>query len=250
MSIHYVIINKKQLTALSLAMSKEEARYYLKGVCFQLIEDRSDDHENNYVLATATDGHVLVNIKLASYIHAYGGVQFIAPSGFIKHALKLMKAKGDYVIVYNDKKQEIGLSDPQGATMPIAKQITAWNPAERKHVVMREEYYKAIDGTYPDYVRLILKSDVFPEDNELTYAYSTERKRIVRILDLLGDDRDTLSFRSTGFGNNAVYRSPVELSVSYTILLSALRKPWVGEISEKDSRVCVNLNTGEPYTEN
>lgn len=247
MALHYVDINKKQLTAVSLAMSKGEVRFYLNGVCFQL----SDDSDNNQVLVTATDGYLLAHICFKhTKPHNPDGVTFVAPSDFIKAALKAMKAKGEYVIVYDDQTQEIGLSDSQGKDIPITEQTKAWHAEERKHVVIHEAKYKAYDCTYPDYWRLIMQSDVFPEDNELTYAYSTERKRIVRILNLLGDDRETLSFRSTGLKNNAVYRSPVKNNVSHTLLLSPLRKPWVGEISEKDSRICVNLNTGAAYTEN
>ena len=246
MSLHYVEINKKQLTAVSLAMSKDESRYYLKGVCFQI----SDSCADNQVLVTATDGHVLAHICFTNTtLHNPDGVTFIAPEGFIKAALKAMKAKGGYAICFNDQTQELELFGAN-ACIPITEQTKAWNAKERKHVVIHEANYKAYDCTYPDYWRLIMKSDVLPEDNELTYAYCKERKRIVRILDLLGDDRETLSFRSTGLKNNAVYRSPVKNNVSHTLLLSPLPKPWVGEISEKDSRVCVDLNTGKQYTEN
>lgn len=240
--LHYVTVDKKTLTALSLAMSTDESRYYLKGVYFHTV-DRSDDHENNHVLATATDGHLLVNVRLNSFIHSEQ-TAFIAPSGFVKAALKAMKAKGEYTIGFDDQTQEIGLYDQAGVLIPTIENFTKWNAETRKHEIIGSRPYREVDGTYPDYARLIRKSDLYPEDNDKTYAFCKERKRIVRTLELLGDKRETLSFRSTGLYHNAIYRSP-----EHTLMIVALRKQWVGEIDEKDNRVCVDLNTGAPYTE-
>jgi len=107
----------KLLAAVALARSFEETRYYLNGVLF---------HDS---VAVATDGHILTK---ATNGNDNGPGQRIMPVS--KKAITAMKnRKADHVVFDNDT-------------------LTVFSEIEE---VMHIEPSKEIDGTFPDYMRVI-----------------------------------------------------------------------------------------------
>jgi DNA polymerase III sliding clamp (beta) subunit (PCNA family) len=110
--------NAKLLAAVALAQSDEKSRYYLCGVCF---------HDNT---AVATNGHLLT--KATSADTDNGEEQHIMPVS--KKAITAMKnKKAENVIFENDVL----------SVMDIHEQVLFMEPC------------KEIDGTFPDYTKVI-----------------------------------------------------------------------------------------------
>ncbi len=126
-------LNLKTLAAVSLAASTEETRFYLNGV---LVQCRAD-----HVMYVATDGHRLIVVREAvDNTSNETGVltgDFIIPNDVCK-AFKIKKRRYEY--------EEIAILSYVSATelklQPLGENATIFKP---------------IDGTYPDYRRVIPK---------------------------------------------------------------------------------------------
>lgn len=123
-----ITIAQKDLKAVSLAMAKNDIRYYLKGVYIEF--NRAETR------IVATDGHRLHMVRTVdSSAIVTEPVTFIIPSDMVKHCLKAKTAR-------HDKNPQITLHFSNGkveAILPDGSTFAA----------------PALDGTFPDYRRII-----------------------------------------------------------------------------------------------
>lgn len=123
-----ITIAQKDLKAVSLAMAKNDVRYYLKGVYIEF--NRAETR------IVATDGHRLHMVRTVdSSAMVIEPVTFIIPADMVKHCLKAKAAR-------HDKNPQITLHFSNGkveAVLPDGSTFSA----------------PALDGTFPDYRRII-----------------------------------------------------------------------------------------------
>jgi DNA polymerase-3 subunit beta len=123
-----ITIAQKDLKAVSLAMAKNDIRYYLKGVYVEF--NRAETR------IVATDGHRLHMVRTVdSSAMVTEPVTFIIPADMVKHCLKAKAAR-------NDRNPQIVFSFASGtieAALPDGSRFSA----------------PALDGTFPDYRRII-----------------------------------------------------------------------------------------------
>ena len=138
-----IIVTLNTLKAANKFSLNEGTRYYLKGVFFDAI---------NGVLA-ATDGHKLIVVK-PEETELKGFDSFILPAHIIKALKGGTKQRNASVLIETDKK-EIGVYDTR--TTPSLEDFdVAFGAIEN---IMR---YVPIDGTFPDYARVIPDANNYP----------------------------------------------------------------------------------------
>src|SRR4029077_1532497 len=164
------------------AISSEETRYYLMGIFFHLVDDQ--------LRAAATDGHRLARYTIARPEGAEGMPDVIVPRKAVGELRKLLDEALDGNV-------EIDLS---------ASKIRFTLGGEGGVVLTS----KLIDGTFPDYSRVIptgndklLKLDPksFYEGVDRVATIATERTRAVKMA--LDSDKVTLSVTSPDNGTAA-----------------------------------------------
>jgi DNA polymerase-3 subunit beta len=171
------------------AISTEETRYYLNGIFLHVLDDE--------LKAAATDGHRLARYTLAKPDGAEGMPDVIVPRKCVGELRKLLEEA-------LDKNVEVDLS---------ASKVRFTLGGENGVVLTS----KLIDGTFPDYTRVIptgndklLKLDPksFYEGVDRVATIATEKTRAVKMA--LENDRVTLSVTSPDNGTAAE-----ELPASY-----------------------------------
>lgn len=131
------------------AISTEETRYYLNGVCV----DRISDWKYRFV---ATDGHrlMLIDVPLPGAVGVIPD-RTIIPRRFLQTVMKhFAKAKDPVRLTYGRRRLDnTADSDlaPEPTGMPILEMAGKVGPATLALTS------KLIDGTYPDYTRVIPK---------------------------------------------------------------------------------------------
>lgn len=125
-------IDLRAIKAASYAMSSEETRFYLKGVCIEI----SAAHG---VLAIATDGHRLIAMQAAPKAGAIGeAVSIIIPADTVKR-LKINKRYSDGILRRMDGGQwQIEHDGQIWAFQPIDGSFPAWRRVLPKHVTPGE----------------------------------------------------------------------------------------------------------------
>lgn len=144
------------------AISTEETRYYLNGIYLHAVQDGGAE----MLRAVATDGHRLARVELPMPAGAAGMPGVIVPRKAVAEVRKVLEeADGD---------PEIALSETQVRFTVGAAQMTS----------------KLIDGTFPDYERVIPEHndkqlDVvcrdFKEAVDRVSAISNDRTRAVKL---------------------------------------------------------------------
>lgn len=186
----------------AFAMSSEETRFYLCGVLLHV--------EDGRLIAVATDGH-----RLARNAIPYDG-QF--GNGIIIPAKTIaLLPKGVVSLAVSDTKIKLTV----GSTVIVSK---------------------LVDGTYPDYQRVIPKKNTnrisFDRDAMMKAAdrvstVSAEKGRGVKLA--FADNEVTLSMRSTGEAEDAVAVAydglPTELGLNGAYLREILSVMPVGEVT-------------------
>jgi DNA polymerase III sliding clamp (beta) subunit (PCNA family) len=152
-------IDFKALHAASFAMSKQEVRYYLKGVYVQ------PHAENANIRYVATDGTILIQTEQAGYVEFE---PFIMPYSAVNKIIKTVKAhKKEEVIItllIEDGVYTVKINDDSFTFQPI-------------------------DGNFPDYDRVkpkvnveakinsvILDADLLATVNNAARAYTVNKK--------------------------------------------------------------------------
>ena len=167
------------------AISTEETRYYLNGIFFHVSED-----DGPVLKAAATDGHRLARFTLARPEGAEGMPDVIVPRKAITELRKLLEEKldGDVRVDLSASKIRFTIGGDQGVTLTS----------------------KLIDGTFPDYSRVIptgndklLKIDPksFYQGVDRVATIATEKTRAVKMG--LDADKVTLSVTSPDNGTAA-----------------------------------------------
>jgi DNA polymerase-3 subunit beta len=176
------------------AISTEETRYYLNGIFLHVT-----DEEEPLLKAAATDGHRLARFTLPRPEGAAGMPDVIVPRKAVGELRKLLE---DEI----DKKIQVKLS---------ASKIQFKFPDDRPNSGPDENYRlvltsKLIDGTFPDYGRVIPTANdkllkINPKDLfsavDRVATIATEKTRAVKIG--LENDRVTLSVTSPDNGTAA-----------------------------------------------
>jgi DNA polymerase III subunit beta len=190
---HHFVLSAGELRSLidrtRFAISTEETRYYLNGIYLHATKS----NEVPVVRAVATDGHRLARVEMTAPEGAAGVPGIIIPR---KAVLELRK-----LVEEGDEEVQIGLSETKVRCAVGAAALTS----------------KLIDGTFPDYDRVIptgndklLEVDCksFAEAVDRVSTISTERSRAVK----LALDRGNLVVSATSPENGSAVE---ELEVRY-----------------------------------
>ncbi len=175
------------------AISTEETRYYLNGIYLHVTEATSG--ANVQVLrAVATDGHRLARYQVAAPDGASGMPGVIVPKKAVNELRKLLEEADESIdVALSDTKVRFAFGD----------------------VVLTT---KLIDGTFPDYARVIPANNdksmevvarAFAEAVDRVSTISSEKSRAVKLN--LAEDRMILTVTNPDSGN-----ATEEISVDYT----------------------------------
>ncbi len=186
---------KKLIDRTQFAISTEETRYYLNGIYLHVV----DVDGAKKLRAVATDGHRLAQAQFEAPQGAEGMAGVIVPRKAVGEIQKLVDgADGEVAVEVSDTKIRV--------TLPAS--------GSGGDVVLTS---KLIDGTFPDYVRVIpqnndriLKVDrgEFAEAVDRVSTISSERGRAVKLA--LSDGRMNLTVNNPDSGS-----ATEELGVDY-----------------------------------
>ena len=180
---------KRLIEKTQFAISTEETRYYLNGIYLHTIDVEGETR----LRAVATDGHRLARIEMPAPDGAAGMPGLIVPRKAVAEIQKLVDDGAESV--------KVELS-------PAKIRFTFGAPGEAGReggVVLTS---KLIDGTFPDYQRVIptgndkrltVERDQFKRAVDLVSTISSERGRAVKLA--IGDGRHTLSVNNPDSGN-------------------------------------------------
>ncbi|SES41302.1 DNA polymerase III, beta subunit [Tranquillimonas rosea] len=171
------------------AISTEETRYYLNGVYMHV----SESEEGQVLRCVATDGHRLARIDAPLPPEAEGMPGVIVPRKTVGELRKLL----------DDDEADIAVSVSETKVRFATPEITLTS--------------KVIDGTFPDYTRVIPQGNAkrmevdaadFAKAVDRVATVSSERSRAVKMQ--LDEDRLVLSVNAPDSGN-----AEEELAVAY-----------------------------------
>ena len=198
---------KRLIDKTRFAVSTEETRYYLNGIYFHI----ADIDDVPVLRAVATDGHRLARVELPAPAGAKGMPGVIVPRKTVNELRKLIDEFTGEI--------SIGLSD--------SKIRFTFNDAVLSS--------KLIDGTFPDYGRVIpanndkvaeLDAKLFADAVDRVSTISTDKTRAVKLA--LSDDKLELSVTSPDNGTatdelTATYSgTPLEVGFNSRYLLDIL----------------------------
>lgn len=153
---------KRLIEKTQFAISSEETRYYLNGIFMHVMEIDG----RPMLRAVATDGHRLARLELPAPDGAVGMPGVILPRKAVMEIQRLIEdAQGDVAIELSTNKMRFAFGDALLTT-------------------------KLIDGTFPDYSRVIpagndkrltLERDVFAKAVDRVSTISSERGRAVKL---------------------------------------------------------------------
>lgn len=206
------------------AMSNEETRYYLNGVYMHIAERDG----KSQLRAVATDGHRLARIDMDCPEEAQGMAGVIIPRKTVGELRKLLETDQKIAVSISETKLRFATPD----------------------VVLTS---KVIDGTFPDYTRVVPLSNnrkLEVDAKELSVAVdrvatvSSERSRAVKFT--LSEDRLVLSVQSPDQGS-----AQEEMAVAYLDegLEIGFNAKYLHEIANQIDRenAVIMLNTsGDP----
>lgn len=171
---------KRLIDKTQFAISTEETRYYLNGIYFHTIDVGGD----TMLRAVATDGHRLARVEMAAPAGAAGMPGVIVPRKAVAEIQKLLDGEdGDVTVELSSAKIRLTVGD----------------------VVLTS---KLIDGTFPDYQRviptgndksLVVERDMFAAAVDRVSTISSERGRAVKLA--LNEGRLTLSVTNPDSGS-------------------------------------------------
>jgi DNA polymerase-3 subunit beta len=175
------------------AISTEETRYYLNGIYLHATKSRAGEAEMPVLRAVATDGHRLARVEIPLPDGASGIPGVIVPRKTVLEIRKLIDEAADRI--------EVSLSETKIRFGFDTVTVTS----------------KLIDGTFPDYERVIptgndkvleVDSRVFASAVDRVATISTEKSRAVK----LSIDRGNLTLSAT---SPEAGSATEELEVSY-----------------------------------
>ena len=180
---------KKLIEKTQFAISTEETRYYLNGIFMHTL----DVEGHTMLRSVATDGHRLARVEIPAPAGSAGMPGVIIPRKAVSEVQKLLDdGAGEVIIEMSTTKARFTFGD----------------------VVLTS---KLIDGTFPDYARvipagndkrLIVERDSFARAVDRVSTISSERGRAVKLA--LGDGKLTLTVTNPDSGS-----ATEELEVDY-----------------------------------
>jgi DNA polymerase-3 subunit beta len=171
---------KRLIEKTQFAISTEETRYYLNGIFFHTL----DVSGATMLRAVATDGHRLARVEMAAPAGSEGMPGIIIPRKAVAEIIKLVEDAGETV--------DVELSSAKIRLTFGGVVLTS----------------KLIDGTFPDYQRVIptandkrltVERDEFARAVDRVSTISSERGRAVKLA--LNDGRLTLSVNNPDSGS-------------------------------------------------
>ncbi len=180
---------KRLIDRTQFAISNEETRYYLNGIYFHTVEQGSDMN----LRAVATDGHRLAQAEMKAPVGAESIPGVIVPRKAVGEIQRLLEEP--------DQNVKVELSDSKVRLTVGPVILTS----------------KLIDGTFPDYERVIPRGndkelqvdrDVFKEAVDRVSTVSSERGRAVKLT--LSDGHMVLMVNNPDSGS-----ATEELAVEY-----------------------------------
>lgn len=171
---------RKLIDRTQFAISTEETRYYLNGIYFHTVD--SEDGER--FRAVATDGHRLAQAEIAAPAGASGMPGIIVPRKTVGEIQKLLDDP--------EAKVQVELSDTKIRLTTDSVILTS----------------KLIDGTFPDYGRVIpqgndkdmlVNCDIFQKAVDRVSTISSDRGRAVKLA--LGEGRMVLTVTNPDSGS-------------------------------------------------
>ena len=184
---------KRLIDKTQFAISTEETRYYLNGIYLHTIEVEGEMR----LRAVATDGHRLARIELPAPEGATGMPGIIVPRKAVAEIQKLVADEAGEAVRVNLSPAKIRFSFGADGGVVLTS--------------------KLIDGTFPDYQRVIpsgndkhltIEKKEFQEAVDRVSTISSERGRAVKLA--IGEGKMTLSVNNPDSGN-----AVEELDVSY-----------------------------------
>jgi DNA polymerase-3 subunit beta len=195
---------KRLIDKTQFAISNEETRYYLNGIFLHT----TDVEGHTMLRAVATDGHRLARVEIPAPDGAIGMPGVIVPRKAVLEVQKLIEDPGLGVRVeISAAKVRFTFGDPSASSGQVPS-------ASAGQVVLTS---KLIDGTFPDYVRvipsgndkrLIVDRAPFAAAVDRVSTISSERGRAVKLAVL--DAKLTLSVTNPDSGS-----ATEELDVDY-----------------------------------
>ncbi|HEY8578692.1 MAG TPA: DNA polymerase III subunit beta [Beijerinckiaceae bacterium] len=180
---------KKLIDKTQFAISTEETRYYLNGIFMHTVESEG----RTLLRAVATDGHRLARVEIGAPAGSVGMPGVIVPRKAVAEVQKLIEdASADVTVELSTTKARFTFGD----------------------VVLTS---KLIDGTFPDYGRVIpsgndklltVERDAFARAVDRVSTISSERGRAVKLS--IADGRLTLTVTNPDSGS-----ATEELEVDY-----------------------------------
>jgi DNA polymerase-3 subunit beta len=168
------------------AISTEETRYYLNGIFLHVTDD-----DTPMLKAAATDGHRLARVTLPRPEGAAGMPDVIVPRKCVSELRKLLDEVGEGNVLIDLSASKIRFTIARASTI-VSAILTS----------------KLIDGTFPDYSRviptgndklLVVDPASFAEGVDRVATIATDKTRAVKMA--LDTDRITLTVTSPENGN-------------------------------------------------
>ena len=184
---------KRLIDKTQFAISTEETRYYLNGIYLHTIEAEGETR----LRAVATDGHRLARVELGAPDGAAGMPGIIVPRKAVAEIQKLVADEADGAVRVELSPAKIRFSFGSDGGVVLTS--------------------KLIDGTFPDYQRVIpagndkmltIEKKDFQDAVDRVSTISSERGRAVKLA--IGDGKMTLSVNNPDSGN-----AVEELDVDY-----------------------------------
>ena len=204
------------------AISTEETRYYLNGIYFHTAEVNGV----TMLRAVATDGHRLARIEMPAPEGAPGMPGVIAPRKAVGEILKLLEdPTKDVTVEISPVKARFRLGDVTLTT-------------------------KLIDGTFPDYnrvipvgndKRLIVDKDQFQRAVDRVSTISSDRGRAIKLS--IGDNRMTLSVNNADSGSAS---EEIEVDYDSTPMDIGFNSRYLLEIAQQLSGDTALIKLADP----